>query len=89
MACMVTEVTNLRYYKVVSDGYIVSVGTGNGGTEIIESEYTTIMSVIQNRPDGDYALKEDLTWEIVSDVTGPEEEELSPEEIAEALEEIL
>ena len=79
----------MRYYKVVSDGYIVSVGTGNGGTEITEEEYTFILSAIQNRPDGDYALKEDLTWEVVSDVTGPEEEELSPEEIAEALEEIL
>lgn len=79
----------MRYYKVVSDGYIVSVGTGNGGTEITEEEYASILSTIQNRPDGDYALKEDLTWEEVSDVTGPDEEELSPEEIAEALEGIL
>lgn len=79
----------MRYYKVVSDGYIVSVGTGNGGTEITEEEYIFILFTIQNRPDGDYALKEDLTWEEVFDVTGPDEEELSPEEIAEALEEIL
>lgn len=89
MGRMVTEVINLRYYKVVSDGYIVSVGTGNSGTEVTEEEYISILSAIQNRPDGNYVLKEDLTWEEVSDVTGPDEEELSPEEIAEALEEIL
>ena len=79
----------MRYYKTISDGYIVSVGAGGSGVEITASEYSEIMSVIKNRPDGDYALKEDLTWEVVSDITGPDEEELSPEEIAEALEGIL
>lgn len=79
----------MRYYKVITDGYITSIGTGGSGVEITASEYSEIMSGINNKPEGDYVLKEDLTWEEVSDVTGPDEEELSPEEVAEVLEGIL
>lgn len=57
----------MRYYKIVSDGYFMSVGTGNGGTEITEQEYNEIMEVIHNAPaETDtigYMLKADLTWE--------------------------
>lgn len=57
----------MRYYKIIDSGYIISIGTGNGGTEITESEYSEILSVIRNKPtarDGyDYRLKTDLTWE--------------------------
>ena len=56
----------MAYYKQISDGYIVCIGTG-GGTEITESEYNTILSVIRNKPPAtettDYRLREDLTWE--------------------------
>lgn len=57
----------MRYYKTIDSGYIISIGTGSGGEEITESEYTEILSVIRDKPtarDGyDYRLKTDLTWE--------------------------
>lgn len=57
----------MRCYKSVSDGYIISVGTGAGNTEITEQEYNQILGVIQNKPAAtettDYRLKTDLTWE--------------------------
>lgn len=57
----------MRHYKLISDGYILSIGTGNGGTEITEAEYNEILSVIHNKPTApettDYRLREDLTWE--------------------------
>lgn len=73
----------MRYYKSVSDGYIMSFGIGNGGTEINESEYNEIMTVIQNAPQETdtigYMLKKDLTWEsyekepvVVDDATAEE-----------------
>mgnify|MGYP006992122929 CR=1 FL=1 len=57
----------MRYYKLISDGYILSIGTGNGGTEITEAEYNEILTIIHNKPAAtettDYRLREDLTWE--------------------------
>lgn len=56
----------MRYYKQISTTYITAIGTGAGNTEITESEYNEIMSIIQNRPQADgkgYRLKTDLTWE--------------------------
>ena len=57
----------MRFYKTIDNGYIISIGTGNGGEEITEQEYAEILSVIRNKPtplDGhDYRLKTDLTWE--------------------------
>ena len=57
-------------YKVIIDGYLVSVGTGTGGTEISETEYNDLLSIIHNRPTPstgfDYKLNADtLTWELV------------------------
>lgn len=56
----------MKYYKQISNGYIVCIGTG-GGTEISEEEYNTILSVIRSKPPRtetvDYRLREDLTWE--------------------------
>lgn len=57
----------MRFYKQLSAGYILALGTGNGGTEITEAEYNEILSVIHNKPAAtettDYRLREDLTWE--------------------------
>ena len=56
----------MRYFKFITDGIIVSIGTGNGGEEITESEYNEILAVIaskQKRKGYGYLLKEDLTWE--------------------------
>lgn len=80
----------MRYYKQIIDGYIAAVGTGGGGTEITETEYNEIMSVIQNKParteTTDYHLKEDLTWEAFEvEPVDPAEEELGAEEALEIL----
>ncbi len=57
----------MRFYKQISDGYILAIGTGNGGTEITDGEYNGILSVIHSKPAAtkttDYRLREDLTWE--------------------------
>ena len=56
----------MRYYKQLSDNYILAIGTGNDGEEITEDEYNEIMAIIQSRPTAEgkgYRLKTDLTWE--------------------------
>jgi len=57
----------MKYYETIDNSYIISIGTGSGGTEITEQEYSKILSVIRNKPtprDGfGYRLKTDLTWE--------------------------
>ena len=58
----------MRYYKVIEDGCVLSIGTGAGGAEIPKEEYESILSVIRNRPVVEtgfaYRLKTDLTWEL-------------------------
>ena len=56
----------MRYYKQLSDNYILAIGTGDGGEEITEQDYNEIMSVIQSCPNEKgkgYRLKTDMTWE--------------------------
>lgn len=78
----------MRFYKQIVSNYIISVGTGNGGTEITETEYNEILTVIRNKPQAtattDYRLKTDLTWEVyeVEPVPEPEPE---PQEILDIL----
>lgn len=59
----------MRYYKMFSEGSILSVGTGgNTGEEITEAEYNTILETIRNAPtapDGYcYRLTDSLEWEL-------------------------
>lgn len=80
----------MRYYKIIENGYITAIGTGGGGVEITESEYNTIMSVVQQKPSRtettDYHLKEDLTWEEYERIDPePEDEELDPQEALDLL----
>lgn len=75
-------------YKIQYDGnYLISIGTGPGGTEITESEYNNILSVIRSRPTPpagfDYRLKADLTWEqyeLPPDPEPSDEDEISDDE---------
>lgn len=57
----------MRFCKYVSGGYIIGIGTGNGGTEITETEYSEILAAVRNKPAAtettDYRLRTDLTWE--------------------------
>ena len=58
------------YVIQYNDIYVESVGTGNVGTELTESEYNAIMQKIQNKPTDpegyQYKLRaDDLEWELV------------------------
>lgn len=79
----------MRYFKLVNDGYILFIGKGNCGTEITESEYNEIMSVIQNHPQETetiaYRLKDDLTWEPYEMEPIPESDEVDDSEALEIL----
>lgn len=76
----------MRYYKQLSDNYIIAIGTGPGGTEITETEYNSILSAIQSRPTSEtqgYRLRSDLTWEAYDLPPAPElsdDDEISNEE---------
>ena len=76
----------MRYYKQISNDYILAIGTGPGGTEITETEYNSILSAIQSRPTSEtqgYRLRADLTWEAYDLPPEPEpsdDDEISNEE---------
>ena len=57
----------MRYYKITGEGFIYSIGVGDGGEEISEEEYNTIQTAIANKPEAtettDYMLRTDLTWD--------------------------
>ena len=60
----------MRYYKITSNGYLHSIGTGGvSGEEITQQEYKRIENVIRNAPtvpEGySYRLTESLEWEQV------------------------
>lgn len=58
----------MRYYKMISEGFLLSVGVGLTGEEITETEYNTILEIIRNSPtapDGyGYRLTDSLEWEL-------------------------
>lgn len=76
----------MRYYKQISQGYLLSIGTGPGGTEITETEYNSILSAIQSRPTSEtqgYRLRTDLTWDaydLPPELEPSDEDEISDEE---------
>ena len=40
----------MRYYAQYNDtGKLIAIGTGNGGTEVTESEYNTLLSEIREK----------------------------------------
>ena len=59
----------MKYYKIVENGYLIAIGTGeSSGEEITKEEYDNIMTIVCNRPEvGENVgcrLKTDLTWEL-------------------------
>lgn len=73
----------MKYYKTLSDSYVLMVGT-IGDTEIPESEYQTIVTKIQNKPSApegfQYRLRNDnFEWELAA-LPEAEPEDVSPEE---------
>lgn len=82
----------MRYYKLIEDGYLTAIGTGNGGIEITEEEYNSLLEHIRNKPEAEegygYRLKEDLTWELYELPIVPEEE-ISSDELMTMIEGVL
>lgn len=83
----------MRYYKIIIDGYLIAVGTGNGGIEITEAEYNNLLGIIHNKPIAevgyDYRLREDLEWELYELPPMPiEDEEATTEDYEAALTEV-
>lgn len=84
----------MRYYKVIDeDGYIISIGKGNGNDEITKEEYDHILSVIHSRPVAEegynYKLRTDLTWELCEIPPVAEEDtEATEEDLRNALSEL-
>ena len=79
----------MKYYKLIEDGYLTAIGTGNGGIEITDEEYNSLLEHIRNRPEAEegygYRLKEDLTWELYELPIVPEEE-ISSDELMDMIE---
>lgn len=79
----------MRYYKDIQNGFIVAIGTGGGGVEITETEYESIMAVIQDKParteTTDYHLTESLEWVEYERIDPPDEDEPSAEEVVDIL----
>lgn len=69
----------MRRFKLLTDGYISFIGTGNYGTEITEAEYNNILGIIRNSPTAhgtySYRLKSDLTWELWEPPVTPEDDD--------------
>ena len=48
----------MRHFKIVRDGYILTVGTGVGGEEISENEYRTLFDIFMERPSSENDIYE-------------------------------
>ena len=84
----------MRYYKIIEDGYLTAIGTGNGGIEITEEEYNSLLEHIRNCPTAEegygYRLKEDLTWELYElPIIDDSENEISGDELMTMIEGVL
>lgn len=80
----------MRFYKSQSKSYINSIGINCGGTEIMETEYNEIASIIQSCPNENgkgYRLRTDLTWEEydLPPVVLSDDDELSTDEVMDIL----
>lgn len=62
-------VKKMKYYKIISNGYITSFGDIGIGEEISGEEYSSLLEAISEKPDAPsgyaYLLKTDMTWELV------------------------
>ena len=78
-------------FKNIIDGYIVSLSTGCGQTEITEAEYNELLSIVRAAPDADegyvYMLNAStLEWELVEvPPVPPEPDEPTAEEALDIL----
>ena len=57
----------MRRWKQTDGAYLLSIGSGAGGTAITKAEYDAILAAIRTCPQEagkGYRLKTDLTWEV-------------------------
>lgn len=82
----------MRHYKIIENGYLTAIGTGNGGNEITEEEYSSLLEHIRSCPEAPegygYRLKEDLTWELY-ELPIVEDTEISGDELMTMIEGVL
>lgn len=74
----------MRYYKLTANGYLVAIGTGEGGTEMTEEEYNAIFDLIRNKPPApdathEYWITEGGEYELVEVEPLPDEEPTAEE----------
>ena len=78
----------MEFYKRIENGYLTQINIDSGGTEITETEYNEILSVIRSIPTApkgySYRLTENLEWELY-ELPAVEDEELTGEEALEIL----
>lgn len=85
----------MRYYKQIENGYILAIGTGDGGDEISFDEYKSIMEIIRSAPKAEsghtYKLKDDLTWVLLQseDEKTSDDESISGDEFLQMVEGVL
>lgn len=57
----------MRYFKITENHYITAVGMGFCGEAITKEEYDELFSLISNvpqpKPNNEYRLKDDFSWE--------------------------
>lgn len=57
----------MKYYELNVNGYIISVGDSQCGTEITAERYAAVIDALRIKPPRtettDYRLRVDLTWE--------------------------
>ena len=66
-------------YKTVENGYIITIGTGNGQIPITEEEYKEIINALNNKPEHKNSVglrlrDNDLAWEEYQLPPAPEPE---------------
>lgn len=73
----------MRFYKIIENNMITSVGSGSGGVEITEREYFNIMNIMQSGLERGFVIGVDGTKRLMT------EEEMMAFESAEQMDEVI
>ena len=75
----------MTHFKNIYNGFVESLSTENGQTEITEAEYNEILAIAQTAPTApegyEYKLRaSDLEWELVELPPEPQDEDITADE---------